>query len=146
MTGERVHVSRLADGRPAVVVEPLEGGEGAAYLRFQRGDDLYVVPSYVVELIPERLDLELFNVTELVEQGFTDEAADELPTILTYRQGERVEVPSLRPVRRLGSIGADAARQTRRGAGTGPCWPPRRGATAQSTHWPGSTRSGWTAE
>jgi subtilisin family serine protease len=116
VTGERVHVSRLADGRPAVVVEPLEGGVGAAYLRFQRDDDLYVVPSYVVELIPERLDLELFNVTELVEQGFTDDAAEELPTILTYRQGERVEVPSLRPVRRLGAIGADAARQTRREA------------------------------
>ena len=78
VTGDRALLSRAADGTPSVVVE----GDGDFYTR-RLGDDLYVVP---VEAEPalaaDRLDLELFNVTGLVEQGYDDDHSDSLPLIV----------------------------------------------------------------
>jgi subtilisin family serine protease len=78
VTGDRVLLSTSADGTPSGVIE----SDGDHYLR-RFGDDLYVIPVEAeAALAADALDLELFNVTGLVEQGYDDEHSDALPLIV----------------------------------------------------------------
>ena len=73
ITGDRVRVETLAGGRVAATVEPAErAGQPASFETIDDGSGVYVVPSDAAGLIPEVLDRELFNVTKLVEYGYTD--------------------------------------------------------------------------
>ena len=55
---------------------------GDHYVR-RFGDDLYVIPLEAeAALAADVLDLELFNVTGLVEQGYDDEHSETLPLIV----------------------------------------------------------------
>ncbi|WP_407563561.1 S8 family serine peptidase [Streptomyces sp. 184] len=76
-----------ADGPPAVSVTPRPGSEGTrSFTTLRDGDDVYVVPDDAAGLVPEVLDLELFNVTGLVEMGYDDASTGALPLIV---QGPR---------------------------------------------------------
>ena len=78
ITGDRVLLATAADGTPSAVVQ----GDGDHYTR-RYGDDLYVIPTEAQPaLAADRLDLELFNVTGLVEQGYDDEQNESLPLIV----------------------------------------------------------------
>jgi subtilisin family serine protease len=78
ITGDRVIVTRNADGTPSAAV----ASETPYYSRLI-GDDLYVIPARAEgELAADRLDAELFNVTGLVEQGYDDASVDALPLIV----------------------------------------------------------------
>lgn len=78
ITGHRVLLTWAADGTPSALVQ----GGGDHYTR-RLGDDLYVIPADAQPaLAADRLDLELFNVTGLVEQGYDDDRADSLPLIV----------------------------------------------------------------
>jgi subtilisin family serine protease len=78
VTGDRVLLSTSADGTPSGVVE----SDGDHYLR-RFGGDLYVIPVEAeAALAADALDLELFNVTGLVEQGYDDQRSDSLPLIV----------------------------------------------------------------
>ncbi len=78
VTGERVLLATGADGSPSGVIS----AEGDHYVR-RIGDDLYVIPLEAeAALAADVLDLELFNVTGLVEQGYDDEHSETLPLIV----------------------------------------------------------------
>ncbi len=78
ITGDRVLLATAADGTPSAVVQ----GDADHYTR-RYGDDLYVIPMEAQPaLAADRLDLELFNVTGLVEQGYDDEQSESLPLIV----------------------------------------------------------------
>ncbi len=78
VTGDVVLVTRAGDGTPSALFQ----GEGDHYAH-RVGDDLYVIPAGAQPaLAADRLDVELFNVTSLVEQGYDDEQAAELPLIV----------------------------------------------------------------
>ena len=78
VTGDRVLLSTAADGTPSGVIS----SDGDHYLR-RIGDDLYVIPVEAeAALAADVLDLELFNVTGLVEQGYDDEHSQALPLIV----------------------------------------------------------------
>lgn len=78
ITGERVIVTRSPDGTPSAAV----ASDAPHYSRLI-GDDLYVIPADVEdELAADRLDVELFNVTGLIDQGYGDADSDRLPLIV----------------------------------------------------------------
>ncbi|MEV1328147.1 S8 family serine peptidase [Micromonospora costi] len=80
ITGDRVESSA---GRIAVTPR-----RGVQFLRYRHGDDQYVVPSDALALLREdRLDERLFNVSQLLTDGF-DRRAD-LPLIASDLTGMR---------------------------------------------------------
>ncbi|MEG3613978.1 S8 family peptidase [Isoptericola haloaureus] len=83
LTGDRVTVNVDADGQTTYVVRPADGTDReVVFLRSEVDGDTYLVPSDVAPLTGSFLDRELFNVTDLVADGFTDEAMDSLPLIV----------------------------------------------------------------
>ncbi|WP_167007329.1 S8 family serine peptidase [Mumia sp. ZJ430] len=79
ITGDRVLVSRAADGTPSAVVSSDDD-----FFTRRVGDDLYVIPAQAQRaLAADRLDAELFNVTSLIDQGYDDAQSETLPLIVT---------------------------------------------------------------
>src|SRR6266498_1687650 len=71
ITGDTATVTHDANGQARVTMKPT-GDHPSSFTTLRLGGDLYVVPSSVQRLVPETLDLELFNVTGLLRQGYGD--------------------------------------------------------------------------
>ncbi|WP_116946799.1 S8 family serine peptidase [Jiangella endophytica] len=85
VTGHRLRVDTSADGRHAVTALPAPGAVRANLKVVERPDGLYAIPAEAEPyLAAGSLDPELFNVTGLIEQGYTGDA---LPLIVTYADG-----------------------------------------------------------
>ncbi len=112
ITGERVTITTMPNGRKAYGIVPVEGLENLAVVQREYNGDHYVIPAYALELIPDRLDAELFNVTALVEQGYDDQSRETLPALVTYR-ASTIDVPTLDRTRRYRYIDAAAVSQRR---------------------------------
>jgi subtilisin family serine protease len=116
VTGDQVHLGHVPGGRATVHVEPAPRPDGStpSFGVSGRGDDLYVVPSDMRALIPERLDAALFNVTYLAEHGYADHTGDAtLPLIFTYpedqvRTLESESFPGTEDLRSFTSVPATA--------------------------------------
>lgn len=109
VTGDTVHVTVSADGRQMITVTPAprQDGTSPAFWTHRRGDDLYVVPQDVADLIPQRLDPALFNMSTLMEVNEADTDSSSLPLIVTYQPDARVRarsLPSTGKVRQLESV------------------------------------------
>jgi subtilisin family serine protease len=142
VTGDIVTLRPRAGDTPVVSMKPAEGPDtGSSFRTLELDGDTYVVPGDVAGLVPDVLDLELFNVTELVAMGYHDAAIDVVPLIV---QGPRplAALPTARGARPLPSIGATAlalpkaaadgfgetlsGRQGLRGTGIGKVWLDRK--------------------
>ncbi|MFE7414885.1 S8 family peptidase [Streptomyces laurentii] len=85
VTGDRVVVSRDAQGAPAATVLPREDGTVPFVQTRRAGQDLYVYPEGATSaLAAGRVDEELFNVTGLIRQGYDDAGSATLPLIAVY--------------------------------------------------------------
>ncbi|MEU8761719.1 S8 family serine peptidase [Streptomyces sp. NPDC048659] len=85
VTGDRVLVTRDADGNPAAAALPREDGTVPLVQTRRAGQDLYVYPEGATPaLAAGRVDEELFNVTGLVRQGYDDAGSATLPLIAVY--------------------------------------------------------------
>jgi subtilisin family serine protease len=111
ITGDRVQLSHASFEEPLAAIEAGPGREKVKFLARteQNGPerDLIVVPDDAEPLLASRrLDPLLFNVSELVRQGFEDAGAPTLPLIVTYTGGpaRSVSASGARPVGWLGSI------------------------------------------
>ncbi|GLW09208.1 peptidase [Microtetraspora sp. NBRC 13810] len=126
ITGDRVHVTVGADGRQRATVTPAprEDRLPSGFHVMESGGELSVIPGDVRGLIPQRLDPDLFNVTSLAAQGYTDDRSGSLPLILAHATGAgtgggaavKAAIPALTPVRDLESIGATAVTLDKSGA------------------------------
>ncbi|WP_459720016.1 S8 family peptidase [Actinophytocola sp. KF-1] len=103
ITGDTATVRHGADGVPRVTMRP--AAPGTSFTTLRRGADVYVVPATVQRLVPDTLDLELFNVTGLLAQGYGDAETDSVPVIV--RGGP---APLSTGAVTLESIGATATR------------------------------------
>ena len=86
VTGDVAELETRPDGteraRPA-------SGAGVGYHAFVSEGDAYLVPAAAQPLVGHgRLDLELFNVSDLVEQGYDDAHTDRIPLIIGYGAGQ----------------------------------------------------------
>ena len=77
ISGDRVRVTRTADGQPVAQLLPGADGTVSDYETLRDGDKLYVFPTTASSAIGAGLvDRELFNVTGLVAAGYDDAHAD----------------------------------------------------------------------
>ncbi|GAB3802233.1 S8 family peptidase [Virgibacillus kimchii] len=85
ITGDQVVVQEFADGLQEVNIEPAaRDGYEANFEKMElNGEDLYVIPEDVLHYIPDKLDKELFNITQLIDQEFDDASTDNIPVIIT---------------------------------------------------------------
>ncbi|MFE9610794.1 S8 family peptidase [Streptomyces sp. NPDC006012] len=85
VTGDRVTVTPVGDGRTTASVEPGPGREHIVFRTYQEdGGDLTVLPSDAADLIAAgALDRRLFNVTTLIAQGYDEAATSALPLIVS---------------------------------------------------------------
>ncbi|MFC8801192.1 S8 family serine peptidase [Promicromonospora sp. NPDC057138] len=82
ITGDRVTLTQ-SDGHPRLVgIEPGKGREGVGFLQEIEKDQLYVVPTDVADLVPDRLDRALFDVAGLAEAGYAESHPDTVPVIV----------------------------------------------------------------
>ncbi|GAA4696600.1 S8 family serine peptidase [Phytohabitans rumicis] len=106
VTGHVVQLSTLADGKHVVTVD----GAHQGFQFEERDGDVYVIPDEARPYLRSgRIDPALFNVTDLVAEGFHDAARTTLPLLIT---GDRTALRAARagvtPRRELPSIGAVA--------------------------------------
>ncbi|MFC7220881.1 S8 family serine peptidase [Streptomyces polyrhachis] len=102
ITGDRVTVTR-APGRPdSVAVVPFQRSD-AGLRTLTVGRDVYVIPREVEPLLRSgQVDRQLFNVTQLIAQGYDDAHRATIPTIVRYTDAKRpASLPGARETRRL---------------------------------------------
>ncbi|MFE9138517.1 S8 family serine peptidase [Streptomyces sp. NPDC007355] len=105
VTGDRVVVTRGADGAPAATALPREDGTVPLLQTRRSGPDLYVYPeAATAALAAGRVDEELFNVTGLVRQGYDDAATTTLPLIAVYGADLARSVPAAPRGARRGQV------------------------------------------
>lgn len=111
VTGDTVVVS----GAKLVDIERARGREDMSFRQHvdARGH-VHVVPGDVAALVSAgRVDPRLFDVTGLVEAGFSDADSARLPLIVDHRDAEPKAVVAASVVRRLASVSATAVRAER---------------------------------
>lgn len=83
ITGDKVAVT-VSNGRTSATVTDPQGRPGGAHV-MTVGPDTYVYPDAALPYIASgALDERLFNVNELLEDGYDDSHSDRLPLIVTY--------------------------------------------------------------
>jgi subtilisin family serine protease len=115
ITGDVVHLTQGGGAPISVTTLPAAGREqvtfGVSIVQRAAGEDAIVVPSDAVALLASGLlDDQLFNVSELVREGFDDASSQTLPIIVTY-QGQGLRSLAAAPAAasyHLGSINGDA--------------------------------------
>ncbi|MDR6907715.1 subtilisin family serine protease [Agromyces sp. 3263] len=86
ITGDRVTVTDLSDGRQTVEIDPAVEGGGVQTV--QVGDDLIVLPQQAMPYVASgALDRDLLNVTKLIEFGYDDASVAATPVILELADG-----------------------------------------------------------
>ncbi|MER5695825.1 S8 family serine peptidase [Streptomyces mirabilis] len=88
ITGDTVSLTAGPDGKYAVDIQRGKGREAATFLSTERDGEVSVLPADAIPLVKAgRLDPALFNVTQLVKQGYTDAKTGTTPVIATYKSG-----------------------------------------------------------
>ncbi|HEX6335742.1 MAG TPA: S8 family serine peptidase, partial [Jiangellaceae bacterium] len=111
ITGDTVWLEEFTDGSRAVSIDAApRATTEPVFETVEIEDDLYVLPSDAAALVPEKLDRELFNVTKLVDYGYTDG----VPVIVDLESARsrtlrQPTVEGLAVEAELSSIGAVAA-------------------------------------
>ncbi|MEU3619065.1 S8 family serine peptidase [Streptomyces sp. NPDC006872] len=84
ITGDKVTVTANSTRGSVTSVADPQGRSGGAHI-MSVGDDTYVYPDAALPYLASgALDEELFNVTELLADGYDDARTDHLPLIVTY--------------------------------------------------------------
>ncbi|CAM5288055.1 Peptidase S8 OS=Streptomyces alboniger OX=132473 GN=CP975_10920 PE=3 SV=1 [Streptomyces alboniger] len=84
-----------------------KGRASATFLSSEQNGEVSVVPDDAIPLLQAgRLDPALFNITQLVEQGYADTKTGAVPLIATYRQGNAIPEGARRTLSLPGIDGA----------------------------------------
>ncbi|WP_328501234.1 S8 family serine peptidase [Streptomyces sp. NBC_00457] len=107
ITGDTVTLTTAADGKSAVDVRRGKGREFATFLSSEQEGEVSVAPDDAIPLLQAgRIDPALFNVTQLVKQGYADSKTGAIPLIATYRQGNTIPEGARRTLSLPGIDGA----------------------------------------
>ncbi|GAA3746573.1 S8 family serine peptidase [Plantactinospora mayteni] len=84
VTGDVVRLSTFADGRQVAEVDDRGTPKGLGFQLSEHDGDLHVTPYEALPLVAAgRVDPALFNITDLVAEGYSDAARPNLPLLLT---------------------------------------------------------------
>ncbi len=114
ITGDVVTIKKLEGGKSVINVEHVDkNGAGAQILDI--GEETYVIPNSAIPyLAADKLDMDLFNITELIKNGYDDKSLSSLPIIVEYTESKgkavqpKAEPKGAKKVRVLESINAAA--------------------------------------
>ncbi|MET9087872.1 S8 family serine peptidase [Streptomyces sp. NPDC004237] len=107
VTGDTVTLTAAADGKYGVDVRHGKGRDAVTFLSSEQNGEVSVVPSDAIPLLRAgRLDPALFNVTQLVKQGYADERTGTTPVIATYKKGSEIPEGARRTLALPGIDGA----------------------------------------
>jgi subtilisin family serine protease len=118
ITGDVVTTRQSGQAGGTVVVEGPGGGPADARI-MEAGGDLFVYPEAVIPYVAHGLlDRRLFNVSDLVADGYDDARRDQLPLIVSYTSSApgltaRTALPGATRVRDLDSIQGAALLENR---------------------------------
>ncbi|MEV4754735.1 S8 family serine peptidase [Micromonospora sp. NPDC049559] len=118
LTGDVVRLSVFPDGRQEAVVDQRDGEPRRGYQLSEEDGQVYVTPDEALPYVAAgRLDRTLFNISELVAEGYHDQATDRLPLLVTGAPagpGLRAAVPATpagavreRELRSIGAVSVD---------------------------------------
>jgi subtilisin family serine protease len=116
LTGDVVQLTRTADGKQAATVQPPADRLQISYQSKQVNGHAYVIPSDAVPMLAAgKLDERLFDITQLVADGYDDAHVAATPLIVQYAPArtQAKSTPALPGTRRgytLESINANAVR------------------------------------
>ncbi|MEV8563414.1 S8 family serine peptidase [Streptomyces sp. NPDC051917] len=123
ITGDRVRVGKDVGGHMAVTVEPADiSGRHVVFSAWTgSGGEVRVVPSDMAPLLGSVLDEALFDVRELIRDGYDDAHAASLPLIVQHSGARSAALSgaSVRTGRELTSIHATAIGEIRTKAAAG---------------------------
>ncbi|ETK37064.1 S8 family peptidase [Microbispora sp. ATCC PTA-5024] len=110
ITGDVVTVEQLPGGRHTAEVRPGAGREGTRFYYQEVDGVLRITPADMVPYVADHvLDPRLFEVGELIDQGYDDERSKTLPLVLVRDQGARTSaLPGLGDGTELGSVHGEA--------------------------------------
>ncbi len=111
ITGDVVDVTDAGAGKKAATVRPAPGREGVSFHTIEADGGLRVLPSDAVPYVSAGvLDVDLFDVDELIADGYGDSAAQQLPLIVKDSPGFRgsQDLAGTTTTRQLPSIGGRA--------------------------------------
>src|SRR5262245_55643426 len=85
LTGDAVVLEQTADGRQVATVHPSAGRTQISYQNRVVNGHAYVIPSDAIPLLAaQKLDEELFDITQLVKDGYDDSHVASTPLIVQY--------------------------------------------------------------
>ncbi|GAA0574503.1 S8 family serine peptidase [Kribbella sandramycini] len=116
ITGDVVSISDAGNGRKAASVQPAPGRERITFHTVEADGGLRVLPSDAVQYIASGvIDADLFDVDELIADGYGDSAVQQLPLIVKYAEGARSAgtLAGTTTTRQLPSIDAAAVSATK---------------------------------
>ncbi|APU22869.1 S8 family serine peptidase [Actinoalloteichus sp. GBA129-24] len=92
LTGDVVAIDSAGTGQPTVTIHPAPRTDiGVGFQTWHSDEgDTFVIPHDVAALVPDVLDLALFNVSGLIAAGYDDASRDTLPLILQGRDSGAV--------------------------------------------------------
>ncbi|WP_240338413.1 S8 family peptidase [Peribacillus alkalitolerans] len=126
ITGDVVKVQKIENGKSVINVEPADqNAAGVQVLTID--EDTYVIPNSAMPyLAAEKLDKDLFNVTELLENGYDDKSLSSMPVIVEYTdstasvarafQTKKADPKGAKKVRELESINGAALETSKKEA------------------------------
>ncbi|MCW2637837.1 MAG: peptidase, partial [Dactylosporangium sp.] len=117
ITGDVVELAPAGDGRYAATVRPAAGRERITFHTLEVDGGLRVLPSDAVPLLAAgKLDADLFDVEELIADGYGDTKSTSLPLIVKYQQlgdtGVRMLAGNSRPLTSIGGAALAADKST----------------------------------
>ena len=98
VTGDRLVLDALSNGTQTVTVAGGSSSSATAalstsYHAVRQNGDVYVWPVDYGLYVGTLLDRELFNVSKLVRQGYSDKASSTIPLIVDYRRSADEQAP-----------------------------------------------------
>jgi subtilisin family serine protease len=117
ITGDRVVLADRALAAKTVIPGP--GREKLAFSTYQRDGHWFVVPRDAVSLVAQgKLDERLFDVTLLLQSGYSDKNRDTLPLIVGYAPGAAAQtsIAGTTTTANLASVNSTAVAATKSGA------------------------------
>src|SRR5690625_1124307 len=69
ITGDKINIHTHPSGRKSIDIEPADrDGYKPSFEKKESSEDVYVIPDDIGPFLHDQLDIELFNVTQLVNQ------------------------------------------------------------------------------
>ncbi|WP_299739240.1 S8 family serine peptidase [uncultured Rossellomorea sp.] len=86
ITGDVVTVTEIGEGKSIIEVEPADGVEDRTRI-ITVDDETFVIPEDAMPfLAADKLDQDLFNITELIDNGYADGENATVPMIVQYKE------------------------------------------------------------